>query len=140
MSYEQSVATSELKRWGFWKGLQYAADGWPPSNTLAQIMSGRADRPGHRILVLEMPAEVWRINAAVMKLPTDYVAVLVSRYCLPVQAETGEPYAVDFLASLLGISPGRYATRLDAARRAYQGQSWKANERDGSATGVPEAR
>lgn len=119
MSYEQNVATSELKFWGYHKGKQYAADGWPPENTLAQLLSGRTNRPGHRVLVLEMPPDAWRINAAVMRLPTDYVAVLVSRYCLPVESSTGRPYEPVFLAGLLGIDVQTYRERLAKAREAY---------------------
>ncbi len=119
MTYEQSVASSELKYWGYHKGKQFAAEGWAPSNTLAQIMSGRSDNPGHRILCLDMPASVWPINAAVMRLPTDYVAVLVSRYCLPVEPNTGRPYEAHYLADLLGIGAQTYRDRLSRAREAY---------------------
>ena len=119
LSYEQNVATSELKYWGYHKGKQYAADGWSPINTLAQLLSGRTNRPGHRILVLEMPPEAWRINASVMRLPTDYIAVLVSRYCLPVEPTTGRPYDAPYLAGLLGIDAQTYRNRLAKAREAY---------------------
>ena len=119
LTYEQSVINSELKFWGYHKGKQYAADGWSPNNTLAQLLSGRSDRVGHRILVLEMPPDAWRINAAVMRLPTDYIAALVSRYCLPVVPETGRPYEPAFLAGLLGIDLGTYRDRLVRAKIAY---------------------
>lgn len=120
-TYEQNVVTSELKYWGYHKGKQYAADGWPPDSTLTQLLSGRGGAVGHKILVLEMPPEAWRINAIVMKLPTDYIAALVSRYCLPVVPETGRPYEQAFLAGLLGVDLPTYRERLAKARNAYAG-------------------
>lgn len=120
-TYEQNVVTSELKYWGYHKGKQYAADGWAPESTLTQLLSGRGGTVGHKILVLEMPPEAWRVNAIVMKLATDYIAVLVSRYCLPVVRETGRPYDQAFLAGLLGVDLLTYRARLSKARDAYAG-------------------
>lgn len=120
-SYEQSVVSSELKYWGFHKGKQFAADGWPPESTIAQLLSGRSDRAGHKILVLEMPADAWQINATIMRLPTDYIAVLVSRYCLPVEPTSGRLYEQAYLAGLLGIDLPTYRARLSLARDAYAG-------------------
>lgn len=120
-TYEQNVVTSELKYWGYHKGKQYAADGWPPESTLTQLLSGRGGTVGHKILVLEMPPEAWRINSIVMGLATDYIAALVSRYCLPVERETGRPYEQAFLAGLLDIDVPTYRARLSKAREAYAG-------------------
>lgn len=118
--FEQSVVNAELSHWGFWKGLQYAADGYAPANTLAQIMSGRTENPGHRVLCLDMPKRAWEVNSVVMRLPTDYIAVLIARYCLPVDPATGRPYEIPYLAGLLEISIPTYRQRLYYARTAYR--------------------
>lgn len=118
--FEDSVVQSDLKYWGYHKGKQYAAEGWAPANTLAQIMSGRTDNPGHRVLCLDLPAGVWPINSRVMMLPTDYVGALVARYCLPVERETGRPFDPSYLAELLGTTLPTYRKRLTLARAAYR--------------------
>ena len=102
------------------QGAAHAAEGYAPANTLAQLLSGRTDNPGHRILCLDMPARAGLINSVVMRLPTDYVAVLTARYCLPVEPSTGRPYEVSFLSELLGISTSVYRFRLHRAKVAYR--------------------
>ena len=119
-TYEDNVVHAELSFWGYHKGKQHAAEGYAPANTLAQLLSGRTDNPGHRILCLDMPARAGLINSVVMRLPTDYVAVLTARYCLPVEPSTGRPYEVSFLSELLGISTSVYRFRLHRAKVAYR--------------------
>jgi hypothetical protein len=118
--FEDNVVRADLSFWGFHKGKQCASDGYSPSNTLAQIMSGRTDNPGHKILCMDMPGRAWEINSEVMRLPRDYVAVLIARYCLPVEPTTGRPYDIEFLANLLGISVPLYRKRLYYAKAAYR--------------------
>jgi hypothetical protein len=121
-SLEDSVVNSELSRWGFWCGLQYAADGYSPTSTLSQIFCGRSERPGHRILVIDPPerSKFWQINARILMLRRELYEVLVARYCLPVKS-TGHPYYPSELATFLGITAHVYAERLALARRTYQG-------------------
>ena len=118
-SFEQQVAHSDLNYWGFWKGLQLAADGASPINTLAQIMSGRCENPGHRVLCLDMKPRAWQINARVFSLPGDLIAALVARYCLPCKPD-GHPYRPYELAPLLGVSPRVYRDRLERGRIKYR--------------------
>jgi hypothetical protein len=119
-TFEDSAAVSDLKYWGYHKGKQCAADGYSPENTLAQLLSGRSDFGGHRILCLDMPIKAWEINFRVMELPTDYIAVLTARYCLPVKAENGQPYEAHELAHVLGIAVTTYKYRLTQAKRYYR--------------------
>ena len=119
-TFEDSATVSDLKYWGYHKGKQCAADGYSPVNTLDQLMSGRGDCGGHRVLCLDMPPEAWRINARVMELPTDYIAVLLARFCLPVKAHNGQPYDAHELAVILGVSVTTYKFRLTQAKRYYR--------------------
>jgi len=121
-SLEDSVVNSELSRWGFWCGLQYAAEGYSPTNTLSQIFCGRSGRPGHKILCIDPPerTKFWQINARILMLRRELYEALVARYCLPMKA-TGHPYYPSELAEFLGIDPHVYAHRLALARRAYKG-------------------
>jgi len=118
--FEDTVVRADLSMWGFFKGRQCAADGYSPVNTLDQLMSGRTDNPGHRVLVLDMPERAWAVNRIVMSLPRDYISTLIARYCLPVEPTTGRPYEPAFLSGLLGISLSLYRKRLYYAKAAYR--------------------
>ncbi len=118
-TFESSVVESDLKYWGYWKGRQCAADGYSPENSIAQIMSGRSDRPGHRVLCLDMKPRAWQINARVLRLPAVLVEALIARYCLPVKL-TGHPYQGHELADVLGVSHSVFRQRLADARRQYR--------------------
>jgi hypothetical protein len=119
-SFEDSVVNADLSYWGFWKGLQYAAEGYSPANTLAQIFSGRSDNPGHRILCLDMKPRAWQINGRIYRyLPMEEIEALTARYCLPVKPE-GHPYRATELAELLCIAPEDYLHRLAQGRASYR--------------------
>lgn len=119
-TFEDSAVVSDLKYWGYHKGKQCAADGYSPTSTLDQLLSGRSDFGGHRVLCLDMPRKAWEINYRVMSLPTDYKAVLMARFCLPVKSDTGQPYEPLELADFLGISVSTYRHRLMQAKRSYK--------------------
>lgn len=120
-SFEDSVVESDFRRWGFWTGVQYAAEGYSPTSTLSQILSGRSDRPGHRILCVDPPekSRFWEINRRVRKLDRELFEVLVARYALPCRPD-GQPYRSSEVAPLIGISGTLFAMRLSAARVHYK--------------------
>ena len=68
----------------------------------------------------DMPPTAWEVNFRVFELPTDYIAVLLARFCLPVKAETGHPYEAAELAEILGIAVSTYRFRLTQAKRYYR--------------------
>lgn len=125
-SFEESVVYSDLRYWGYYKGRQCAADGYPPQNTIATILGAGGSRggiAGHRVLVLDMTPRAWEINARVFSLPTDYVAVLVGRFCLPVHLDgpkAGQPYEASEIASALRIDVRVYWDRLRDAKDSYR--------------------
>lgn len=112
---------SDLRRWGLWTGIQYAAEGYSPTSTLSQIFSGRSERPGHRILCVDPPAhsKFWEINRSVLLLRRELWEVLVARYALPVKP-TGQPYYISELAGFLSVSPNAFVDRLSGAKRGYK--------------------
>ncbi len=119
-SFEDSVVYDDLRYWGYYKGRQCAADGYSPHNTISELLMGGGGQPGHKILVLDMTPRAWRINAHVYSLPTDYIAVLLGRFCLPVKSNNGQPYTGPEVAEVLGIEVRVYWDRLRAARTAYR--------------------
>jgi hypothetical protein len=89
-------------------------------DTLARLMTGSSTTTEHKVLCKDMPAEAWEINYRVMTLPTDYIAVLVGRFCLPVKRETGQLYEPYEIAEALHIGVWTYRHRLTAAKRRYR--------------------
>jgi hypothetical protein len=121
-THEDQVTHGELSRWGFWCGIQYAADGYSPINTLKLIFSGRGNNPGHRVLCIDPPTRTrfWEINANILMMRREFYEVLVARYALPCKPSTGHPYYASELAGFLGITPELYLERLARATRGYK--------------------
>lgn len=123
-THEDSVVRGELIRWGYWLGVQHAAEGYSPTNTLARLMSGRSAVGGHKILCVDPPerSRFWEINRNVLQLERELYEVLLSRYALPYKDElTRERYRMTELAVFLGITPERYLTLLARAHARYRG-------------------
>lgn len=118
-TFEDSAVNSDLGYWGFWAGIQYAADGYPPASTIENIMSGRGDRPSHRVLCVDPKPRFWEINSRIMRLRREFYEVLVARYALPCKS-SGQPYTAREVAPLLGITSGEFAERLRLARLGYK--------------------
>lgn len=118
-TFEDSVVEADLKYWGFWKGIQCAADGYPPGQTIKELLSGKTEKPGHRVLCKDMPARAWQINAVVMRMPTDLIAALIGRYCLPMK-DNGQPFESREIAETLGVPVRTFYFRLGLARRLYR--------------------
>ena len=119
-THEDSVVESDLRRWGLWLGIQYAADGYPPTSTLEHIFSGRGDNPGHRILCVDPPARFWEINRNVLMLRRELYEALVAKYALPCRPGTAEHYYTSELAGFLRIEPELFLDRLIAGKRGYR--------------------
>lgn len=114
---------ADLKYWGYHVGKQYAADGYPSDSPLLNLLCGHSDlnpmSPRFGINVKDIPAEAWRINALVMQLRGELRGVLVGRYCLPVDYETGQPVRAEVIADALAMSVRTYFRRLAHARDKF---------------------
>jgi hypothetical protein len=122
-SEAEARADSDLKYWGFHVGKQWAADGYPTSNTLLNALSGRSDlnplSPTFGVNIRDIPAEAWRINALVMKLRGEHREVLIARYALPVNYETGQPIKAEVIAQALDLHVRKYFRLLREARERF---------------------
>jgi hypothetical protein len=117
--FEDSAVQQDLKYWGYHKGKQLAADGYPAGQTIKELMAGDSGRPGHKILVRDMPPRAWQINAMLMRLPDHLIEVLVGRYCLPCKPN-GNPYESDEIAEFIGVTRRTYFRHLNKARSLYK--------------------
>jgi len=116
-------AEADLKYWGYSVGKQYAADGYPASNPLLELLCGHSDlnplAPMFGINVRDISAEAWRINALVMQLRGEYRGVLIARYALPMHFETGQPIPAETIAPALHMTVRTYFRRLRDAREKF---------------------
>lgn len=119
----------DLRYWGYHKGKQCAADGYRPESTIRELLSGRTELSGHRILCLDMPPRAWEINFRVFSLPGDLVSALIGRYCLPVRPD-GLPYRADQVAKSLHVPVRIYRWWLTEARRRYRAMLFGASLSD----------
>ncbi len=116
-------AEADLKFWGFHVGKQYAADGYPAENPILNLLCGHSDLNPLALMfgigVKDIPADAWRINARVMQLRGELRGVLVARYALPVDYETGQPIRAEVLAPALHMTVRTYFRRLGDARDKF---------------------
>jgi hypothetical protein len=116
-------ADYDLKYWGYNIGKQFAADGYPSDNPILALLSGHSDvnilAPNFGLNIRDVPARAWQINAIIMRFPRHLRDVLIARYCVPVERETGQPYAAEVLAAALGLHVRQYFRLLRTAREKY---------------------
>lgn len=125
LRFEDSAVRQDLKYWGYHKGKQCAADGYPPGQTIKEMMAGDSGRPGHRILVKDMPPRAWRINALVMRMPDYLIETLIGRYCLPCK-DNGTQYDSAEIAEFIGVTRRTYFRHLNRARALYKAMIFEA--------------
>lgn len=119
-TFEDSAVAGDLRYWGWWKGIQCAADGYAPESTIKKLLSGRGTAGSrHRVLCKDMPARAWEINGRVMCLPGALRLALFARYCLPVKGN-GHPYNEHELATILNVSVRMYRALLVCAKARYK--------------------
>lgn len=64
---------SELNRWGRWIERNMDYEGYPGTNVLEAFRTGRGgSEPGHRVLCLDMPIDVYTVHHRVIMLPDIY--------------------------------------------------------------------
>lgn len=116
-------AESDLRYWGYYVGKQYAADGYPGSCTLLMLLSGHSDlnplAEQFGVNCIDMPEDVWQINASIMRLRAGLRSVLIARYALPVDYASGQPIQVQVIAAALGLHVRMYHRMLEQARRQF---------------------
>jgi len=116
-------AEADLKYWGFHAGKQFAADGYPADNPILELLCGHSDlnplAAMFGINVGDIPAEAWRINAMVMQLRFEHRGVLIARYALPMDYETGQPIRPEIIAPALNMTVRTYFRRLRDAREKF---------------------
>ncbi len=117
--WQDRVIESELKYWGFWHGIQLAADGHSPESTIKELMGGDKPVTKDKILVIDPPKRWWPIHRTILSLTYDHRKVLIAQYCVPPQ-DDGRMRTMSELATILKWSRREYLNHLWSAKRAYK--------------------
>jgi DNA-directed RNA polymerase specialized sigma24 family protein len=116
-------AEADLRHWGFHVGKQYAASGYPSNSTLLTLLCGHSDLnpldPKFGVNTIDIPDTAWAINMLIMRLPAYLRSVLIGRYCLPMDYETGRPIEPRVIAEAMHMPVRTYYRHLERARDKY---------------------
>jgi len=118
-SWRDRVVHEELSYWGYWQGLQLAADGAPPQSIIKQLDMPPGPRSRDKILILDPPKRWWPIHRVILTLEYDHRKALIARYAVPPR-EDGTMRTHGELAEILGWWPEEYSDKLRAAKRSYK--------------------
>lgn len=109
-----------LNRWGGWMEKHGEFQGYPSVNILEAARQGRGGVPGHRILCLEMPTDVWVTHQRVLTLP-KHEQEAVWLWYVPVMRADGRIRSIRDRCELVGIPEDTVRKRVSRARQRIAG-------------------
>jgi len=121
---DRDALESDLKRWGYWHGRQImaAVDGYyTPISLLARLIEEwqlSRSEPTSKILIVDMPKDVWLVHYEIFDLPYIYIQALTARYCLPARAADGRAYRKKEICQAVGCNSKAFDKRIVRAKRA----------------------
>lgn len=111
----------ELNHWGKWIEKHSDYEGYPGTNILVAFLMGRGGgNPGHRILCLEMPVDVYAMHGRILML-NELMQEAVWLYYVTRLKTDGTLWTVEERCSRIGISQEALWQRLSRARRKLLG-------------------
>jgi hypothetical protein len=111
-----------LNRWGNWVEKHWDFDGYPSTNILESYIGSDLGAPGHRILCLEMPTDVYATHQRVIRLPEDERAAIWLWY-VPVTKENGTIRSIAERCEIAGITEENLRKRVSRGRQRIAGIS-----------------
>jgi len=109
-----------LNRWGDWMEKHGDFDGYPSINILESFIGSDMGMPGHRILCLEMPIDVYATHQRVIRLP-EIERVAVWLWYVPLTKENGTIRSISERCEKTGISEENLRKRVSRARQRIAG-------------------
>lgn len=110
-----------LNRWGNWMEQHGEYEGYSSVNILEAARGGRSV-PGHRILCLEMPDDVYHTHQRVLRLP-DHEQEAVWLFYVPLMKEGGCIRSVKERCEIAGINEEALRKRVYRAKLRIAGIS-----------------
>lgn len=118
---ERRALEGELNRWGKWIERHSDYEGYPGINILQAFLMGRGGgTPGHRILCLDMPTDVYSVHHRVLMLSETLQEAVWIWYVTRVKPD-GTLWTVEARCRRIGITEEVLRTRLSRARRKLLG-------------------
>lgn len=113
----------ELNRWGKWIEAHSDYEGFPGVNVLVAFLMGRGGGvSGHKILCLDMPADVYAVHGRVVRLPDEQQEALWLYYVTRLKPN-GTLWTLDERCQRARVSQDQLRARLTAARERLLGIS-----------------
>lgn len=109
-----------LNSWGNWIEKHWNFEGYPGINILEAFIGSDAGAPGHRILCLEMPIEVYTTHQRVLRLP-ELEREAIWLWYVPRMKENGTIWSVRERCEVVGISEETLRKRVSRARMRIAG-------------------
>jgi hypothetical protein len=109
-----------LNRWGDWVEKHLDFDGYPSINILESYIGSDLGAPGHRILCLEMPTDVYHTHQRVIRLPESEREAVWIAY-VPRMKQNGTVWSKHELMGLLDMDTDAFHQRLSRAKRRLAG-------------------
>ena len=116
-----------LNRWGNWMEQHGDYQGYPSVNILEAARGGRGGVPGHRILCLEMPDDVYHTHQRVLRLP-KHEQQAVWLWYVPVMLENGTVRTISDRCETAGIKEEALRKRVYRARLRIAGISLRQSD------------
>jgi hypothetical protein len=117
---EKRSLNAILNRWGNWMEKHSHFDGYPGVNILEAYIGSDAGVPGHRILCLEMPIDVYTTHQRVIRLP-EQEREAVWLWYVPRVKENGTLWSVGERCEIAGITEETLRKRVSRARMRIAG-------------------
>lgn len=112
---------SELNRWGKWIELRMDYEGYPGINVLeAALMGAGGSVPGHRILCLDMPTDIYSVHHRILMLPETLQEAIWVWYVPRVNPD-GTLREIGGKARLVGVSEEALRQRVHRAKNRILG-------------------
>jgi hypothetical protein len=109
-----------LNRWGDWVEKHMDFDGYPSINILESYIGSDLGAPGHRILCLDMPTDVYHTHQRVIRLPESEREAVWIAY-VPRMKPDGTVWPLRELVRLVNINDDAFHQRLSRAKRRLAG-------------------
>lgn len=113
----------ELNRWGKWIEKHSDYEGFPGANILVAFLMGRGgSNPGHRILCLDMPTDVYSVHARILMLTEDQREAVWIYYVVRLK-EDGTTWTLRERCQRVDVSEEALRMRVSRARTKLLGLS-----------------
>lgn len=119
---ERRALEGELNRWGKWIETHSDYEGYPGVNILVAFTMGRGGgMPGHRILCLEMPIDVYSVHQRTVLVLNEEEREAVWIYYVTRVKPNGTLWSLGERCDRVGISEDVLRKRVSRARRKMLG-------------------